>query len=120
MISDVTDLEIYQESLKLLRELYDFLKYIPTSEFDTIVQFKKAGKSIPSNIAEGYAKKNSEKEFKRFLRMALGSSDEIISHFRIITITVPKLSQRAKTLAFKYKNLSKKINKLCKIWKTFK
>lgn len=119
MIADVTDLEIYRESLILLKELYDFLKLIPNCEYDTVLQCKKAGKSIPSNIAEGYAKKGSEKEFKRFLKIALGSSDEVVSHLRVIAITLPHLAKKAEELASKYKKLSKKINKLCSVWKNY-
>ena len=33
--------------------------------------------SIPLNIAEGYGKKESVPEFKRYLRMAMGSANEI-------------------------------------------
>ena len=64
MIKDVNDLEIYQESLLLLKELYEFIKTIPFSEYDTIVQCKRSGKSIPANIAEGYAKKIQRKSLK--------------------------------------------------------
>ena len=35
-------------------------------------------KSIPMNIAEGYGKKSSNAEFKRYLTMALGSNNEAI------------------------------------------
>jgi four helix bundle protein len=73
MIRDVTDLEVYQESLRLLQKLYAFLRKIPKSEYDSVRQCKKAGKSIPANISEGFAKRSSEKEFKRFLKIALGS-----------------------------------------------
>ena len=40
-------------------------------------QIRRAATSIPLNIAEGYAKRESQAEFKRYLMMALGSSDEI-------------------------------------------
>lgn len=43
------------------------------------------------------------KEFKRFLKIALGSSDEIITHLRAIAITVPRLTPEAKKLALEYK-----------------
>ena len=56
MIKDVTDLEVYQESLRLLEKLYEFLKKVPASEYDTVRQCKKCGKSIPAQIAEGFAK----------------------------------------------------------------
>lgn len=119
MILDVYDLEIYKESLKLLAELYELIRLLPQSEYDTVIQCKRAGKSIPANIAEGYAKKKSEKEFKRFLQIALGSSDEVITHLRVIVITVPRFIQKANILTEKYKNLSKKINKLSQVWKSY-
>ena len=40
-------------------------------------QIRRAATSIPLNIAEGYAKRESQAELKRYLMMALGSSDEI-------------------------------------------
>jgi four helix bundle protein len=41
-------------------------------------QMRRASKSICSNLAEGYGRqKQSKAEFKRFLWMAIGSSDEM-------------------------------------------
>jgi len=118
MIRDVTDLEVYIESLNDLKDLYLFLRKLPRSEYDTVVQSKKCGKSIPANIAEGFAKRSSELEFKRFLKIAIGSSDELITHLRTIAIAVPGLLEEAKELAEKYKRLSKRLNKLHSVWKS--
>jgi len=118
MIRDVTDLEVYNESLRLLKKLYEFLKKLPKSEYDTVIQCKKCGKSIPANITEGWAKRSSELEFKRFLKIAIGSSDELISHLRTVIIAVPKLTIETKELAEKYKVLSKRLNKLHSIWRS--
>ena len=118
MVRDVTDLEVYRESLRLLKKLYDFLRKIPKSEYDTVVQCKKGGKSIPANIAEGFAKRSAELEFKRFLKIAIGSSDELISHLRAIAIILPRLTLEAKELAYEYKVLSKRMNKLHSNWRT--
>ena len=41
-------------------------------------QLRRASKSIPANLAEGFAKqRGSAAEFKRFLGMAIGSADEM-------------------------------------------
>lgn len=118
MIRDVTDLEVYRDSLRLLKKLYEFLRKLPKSEYDTVIQCKKCGKSIPANIAEGFAKRSSELEFKRFLKIAIGSSDELVTHLRTIAITVNRLFKEVKELGEEYKVLSKRINKLHSIWKS--
>ncbi len=118
MIKDVSDLEVYRESLRLLPEVYLLTKKLSKSEYDLILQIKGSAKSIASNISEGFAKRVYDKEFKRFLRIALGSSDEVITHLRMIVIVQPSLEPNAKELAEKYKVLSKRINALCSIWKS--
>ena len=118
MIRDVMDLEVYRESLNLLRELYDFLRKIPKSEFDSVKQLKRAGRSISAQIAEGFAKRASELEFKRFLMIAIGSSDEVVSHLRAVAITLPRLTEEARVIAEKYKIISKRLNKLHSVWRS--
>lgn len=118
MIRDVTDLDVYLLSLKLLRNLYSFLKKVPKSEYDSVRQSKRAGKSISALVAEGFAKRSSELEFKRFLKMAIGSSDEVISHLRAIVIAVPQLLSEAKEIADEYKVLSKRLNRLHRVWRS--
>ncbi len=111
---------MYNESFRLLRKLYEFIIKVPKSEYDSVLQSKKCGKSIPANIAEGFAKRSSEKEFKWFLKIALGSCDELITHLRAITVAVPRLHNEAKELADDYKVLSKRINALHAVWKSGK
>lgn len=116
VIKDVTDLEVYRLSLELMKVLYEFLRKIPITEYDSVKQSKKCAKSIPANIAEGFAKRHYQAEFKRFLLIALGSSDELITHIRTIVIAVPRLTQEGKVLAGKYVLLSKKLNSLHRNW----
>lgn len=120
MIRDVTDLDVYTLSLKNLKELYEFLYKVPKSELDTVSNCKRAGKSIPTNLAEGWAKRSSEAIFKNHLKICIGSSDEVVTHLRTLTITVPRLTDEAQKIAEKYKILSRKLNRLHKVWKSGK
>jgi len=97
MIKDVTDLEVYRLSLNLIPRVYDLVRKLPKSESDIRGQIKRCAKSVSPNIAEGFAKRSSDKEFKRFLKIAIASSDETISHLRTIAIVCPRLFDEAKT-----------------------
>ena len=118
MIRAVTDLEIYNLSLDLLKEIYSLCQKFPSSERSLDDQIKRAAKSIPANIAEGFAKRISPKEFKRFLTIALGSSDEVVTHLRTSNIVLPFLKEQSTVLLEKYIVLSKRINKLRSNWLT--
>ena len=119
MIKGFRDLQVYQESYELAVIANKALLKLPSFEkFDLVSQMRRASKSIPANIAEGFAKRSSELEFKRFLKIAIGSSDELISHLRTVAIAVSRLHEEAKELAEEYKTLSKRLNKLQSIWRS--
>lgn len=120
MLRDISDLDVYKGSLKNLRSLYKLLRKVPQSESDSVRNCKRAGKSIPTNLAEGWAKRSSEAIFKYHLKICIGSSDEVVSHLRTIVIAIPGLVAEAKVIAEKYKVLSKRLNKLHKVWKSDK
>jgi len=116
MIRAVTDLEVYNFSLELLNDLYRFLEKVPASEYDSVKNIKRAGKSIPTNITEGFAKRSSEATFKNHLKICIGSSDEVVTHIATIIIAVPRLKSDGEKLAKKYVILSKRLNKLHSVW----
>lgn len=120
MIRDVEDLEVYRRSMKLLRPVYKLVSLLPKDEFRLKDQLTGSAKSIPALIAEGFAKRKSEKEFKRYLYMSLGSSDEVITHLKQIhLINFDKIKpETCKALIEHYKIVSKQINRLIKIWKS--
>ena len=75
---------IWQDGIKFVKNIYKFSESLPKEEkFGLISQIKRASVSIPSNIAEGCSR-NSEKEFKRFLEIALGSAFELETQLIII------------------------------------
>ena len=78
MIQSYKDLKVYERSYKAAIEMYIMARKLPKDElYGMTSQIKRAATSIPLNIAEGYGKRESEKEFKRFLLMAIGSCDEM-------------------------------------------
>lgn len=71
------ELEIWKRSRFFCSEIYALTSKFPESEkFGLTNQLRRASVSIPSNIAEG-SSRNSNKDFARFLQIALGSAYEI-------------------------------------------
>ena len=78
-MSGFRELEIYRRSYAAARAVYEIVKSYPTYEISHGMadQMRRASLSIPMNIAEGYARKHSQTDFRRFLLMALGSANEM-------------------------------------------
>lgn len=71
------DLLVWQKGMELAKELYSVTGKLPADErFGLISQLRRAGVSVPSNIAEGQARR-SLKEFVQFLYIAKGSLVEL-------------------------------------------
>ena len=123
MIRDVTDLYVYKNALGNLDLLYDLASQIPENHRKLRCQLIESGEAIAPQIAEGFGKKRSEKEFKRFLEMAMGSSDEVITHIREIKILAERILRINKNLCDllieKYKIESKQLQQLIKNWRSY-
>ncbi|VAV82938.1 hypothetical protein MNBD_BACTEROID02-1738 [hydrothermal vent metagenome] len=71
------DLEIWKRSRCFCSKIYEVTSKFPDSEkFGLTNQLRRASVSIPSNIAEG-SSRHSNKDFTRFLQIAIGSAYEI-------------------------------------------
>src|SRR3989338_4640912 len=93
MIYDVMDLDVYNRALKALNLVYQLEKQIPNSHFKLRIQLTSAAEGIPAHIAEGFAKRRSIKEWKRFLEIAMGSSDETITQARAVKILASHITR---------------------------
>lgn len=72
-------LEVWQNSRKLVKEIYLLTSSFPDNEkFGITNQMRRASTSISANIAEGFSRQ-SNKEKSRFLNIAFGSTIEIIN-----------------------------------------
>lgn len=66
--------ESYEAALAISKQAKQFPPY---EQFELARQLRRAARSIPANIVEGWAKRNSTAEFKRYLQVAIGSCDEV-------------------------------------------
>ncbi len=71
------NLKVWQRSISFVTEIYRITRLFPKEEiYCMALQLRRAAISIPSNIAEGSARKNT-KEYIQFLYISLGSASEI-------------------------------------------
>jgi len=70
-------LDVWKQSVTMVTSIYEVTKTFPSEErFGLTSQIRRAGVSIPANIAEGAARQ-SDKEFCQFLSIAQGSASEL-------------------------------------------
>jgi len=71
------ELIVWQEAIKMAKTVYQLTGKFPKQETYALAdQIRRAAVSVPSNIAEGQARK-SPGDFRRFLHIALGSLAEV-------------------------------------------
>ena len=75
-IKRVRDIEVYNEGFDLAVRLHERSRNFPDDAKDVQRQMRRSSKSICALIAEGYGRRESQKEFRRYLRMAHGSLQE--------------------------------------------
>ncbi|HZB87649.1 MAG TPA: four helix bundle protein [Terracidiphilus sp.] len=77
MPQDVHDLAVWQKAIDLTVCIYRLTKGFPKDElYGLVSQLRRAAVSVGSNIAEGRGRL-SQREFRQFLGIALGSVFEI-------------------------------------------
>jgi four helix bundle protein len=82
------DLDVYKKAYELSLRIHNIAgKLISLKEFDLADQLKRASRSIPSNIAEGYGRGISEKDTANLLRMSLGSTNEVLFNLEFLKDT---------------------------------
>ena len=117
-IRSYRDLRIYQRSYHAALEIHRLTLKFPSFERSELgSQLRRASSSIPINIAEGYGRKRSPDDFKRFLVMALGSCDET-SVLQDFSRDLNYLDEKAfAELKKNYEEIGKGLNKTIQVWK---
>lgn len=83
-MKDFKKLLIWQRGMEIVDKVYDMIPALPNEEkFGMKSQITRSATAIPGNIAEGSAKK-SQKDYSRFIEIALGSAFELETHLLIV------------------------------------
>ena len=117
-ISTYRDLRVFQLSYQLALEIHRATQKFPAYERGELgSQLRRAAMSVPINIAEGYGRKRSPGDFKRFLVIAMGSANEV----SVILDLAHDLGYLAKDqqtkLKDRYDEVGRMLNKLIQVWK---
>jgi four helix bundle protein len=111
MVRSFRDLDAWRLGLELVEVTYRCTAAFPKSEtFGLAAQMRRAAVSIPSNIAEGQARKSS-KEFLQFISIALGSLAELDTQLEL-TVRLNYQSEEIHVAIAKASVLGKKLYRL--------
>lgn len=117
MAASYRELTVWQKSMQLAKLIYAATEQFPkTQQFILAAQMQRAAISIPSNIAEGYNRKN-RKEYIHFLSIAYGSAGELETqitlayelgfisdvHYKELCAVVIEISKMLHVMQFKMK-----------------
>jgi len=76
-IKTYKDLNVFREAYQLALDVSRPSRMFPGHEqFELGRQLRRAARSIPANIVEGWAKRASALEFRRYLQISIGSCEE--------------------------------------------
>ena len=101
------DLRVWQQSIEMVTSIYLMTQSFPKEEmFGLVSQLRRASVSVPSNIAEGYAR-GTDKEKLHFLRISSGSMSEVETQL-MLSLNLGYLDQE------KYNELSETVTS---VWK---
>jgi len=77
MLQSYRELLVWQKAMELAQLIYRLTEPFPKREiYGLAAQLRRAGVSVPSNIAEGYGR-GSRREYLQFLSIAQGSLKEL-------------------------------------------
>jgi len=115
------DLEVYQRAYRLALEIHKVTITFPSIEkYEIGSQIRRASKSAPTNIAEGFGRKNFAKEYVRFLGIAKASIDEMQVHLEFCYDLGYLIKERYQYFRSEYEIVGKQLSALINVWLKFK
>ncbi|TSC88708.1 MAG: hypothetical protein G01um10145_734 [Microgenomates group bacterium Gr01-1014_5] len=115
------DLDVYKRLYRLALAVHkEILPKLPVQEkYGLRDQLNRSTKSPPALIAEGYARRQSAKEWRKYLRDAVGECNESVVHLLLIRDLYPKLINVSicGNLVEEYEIAGKQLYRLGESWK---
>ena len=110
MVMSYKKFEIWQDARELVIDIHKMsLKELPKFEmFEEGSQIRRSGKSVKSNIVEGYGRRRYKQDYIKFLTYSIASNDETIDHLENLFETESLKNEKL------YDNLHKRLETLGK------
>lgn len=119
-IKSYKDLIVYQSLYQaMVKVLTKIIPRLPREEkYDLVDQMRRACKSAPAQLAEGYAKKNYPRSWKKYIDDAIGESNEMIHHLNVCVDVYAKFvpKELCEELINIYNIIGKQLYNLGKNW----
>jgi four helix bundle protein len=103
--------------MALLKPIHNLARKLPDYErFDLTSQMRRASKSVPTNIAEGYGKRRSARHFKSYLENAVGSANEMVVHLQVAECLEYASKDEGDPLIAEYRVVGRMLVRLIETW----
>ena len=83
IIGSYRDLDVWTLSMDEVDEVLRRVKAMPRDEFDLKRQIKAAAISIPTNVAEGWCRKDRRQAYQNHVSIAMGSAGELDTELEV-------------------------------------
>jgi four helix bundle protein len=111
-VKSFRELLVWQKGIALAKEVYSLTQHFPGDEkFGLVSQLRRAAVSVPSNIAEGQARRSSA-EFAQFISISLGSLAEIETQLVIVSELRIVAADKIEPLIIRVHELQKMLHSL--------
>ena len=119
-IKTYKDLNVFCEAYKLALDISGETKRFPRHEqYELARQLRRAARSIPVNVVEGWAKRASAVEFKRYLQISSGSCEECKLWLEMSRDEGYLSAEKCDELANRFNVVSAVLRSLWKNWQSF-
>jgi len=109
------DLDVFKISYELATAIHRISIALPKEyKYDLADQIRRASRSIPSNIAEGFGRKKSKEDTINHLKDSLGSTDEMAFNVEFMYKVELISKEQYKFLSEQYVIVGKELTNLIK------